>query len=81
MSPETMPADFGKLLIFFGAVLLILGLILTFLPAVTSLRIGRLPGDFFFKGGRWTFYFPLATSLLISLLLTLILWLVAGLRK
>ncbi|OPY18543.1 MAG: hypothetical protein A4E74_00480 [Syntrophus sp. PtaB.Bin075] len=38
--------------------------------------IGRLPGDFYFKGKNVTFYFPLATSLLISLILTLILWLI-----
>ena len=38
--------------------------------------LGRLPGDFYFKGKNFSFYFPLATSLLISIILTLIFWLI-----
>ncbi|MEI7639255.1 MAG: DUF2905 domain-containing protein [Syntrophus sp. (in: bacteria)] len=38
--------------------------------------IGKLPGDFFFKGEKFTFYFPLTTSILVSVVLTLIIWLI-----
>ena len=38
--------------------------------------IGKLPGDFFFKGEKFTFYFPLTTSILVSMVLTLIIWLI-----
>ncbi len=68
---------FGKLLLVSGLVLVVCGLLLIGLgklPAGGSGLgwIGRLPGDFLFKSERVTFYFPLATSLLISLLLTLL---------
>jgi hypothetical protein len=64
-------AGIGKLLILFGIILIVLGGILVFLPKVPWL--GRLPGDLFFKGEKVSFYFPLTTSILISLLLTLLL--------
>jgi hypothetical protein len=38
--------------------------------------IGRLPGDIYVERGNWTFYFPLGTSIVLSLVLTLVLWLV-----
>lgn len=57
-----------------GAVLLVVGgavaLIERFLPG-----LGRLPGDIVFRRGNFTFYFPVATSILLSLGLTLLLWL------
>jgi hypothetical protein len=61
-------------LIIFG--LLLAGLGVLFLLAGKVSWFGRLPGDFYFRGKQITFYFPLATSLLISLILTLILWLI-----
>lgn len=61
----------GKFLIILGAVILALGVFLTFLPKVPYL--GKLPGDFYIKKGNFTFYFPLATSILISIILTIIL--------
>jgi hypothetical protein len=64
-------AGIGKLLILFGIILIVLGGMLVFLPKVPWL--GRLPGDLFFKGEKVSFYFPLTTSILISLLLTLLL--------
>lgn len=67
----------------FGKILLIVGLILAGLGLLFMLDakgpfpwIGRLPGDLYFKGERFSFYFPLATGLLISIVLTLILWFV-----
>jgi hypothetical protein len=62
--------DIGKLLIICGIVLLGTGLLLTFAGKIPWL--GRLPGDLFYKGDHVTVYFPLATSLLLSVLLTLL---------
>ena len=66
-------SDLGRLLLVVGVVLVILGLVLTFAGRVPGL--GRLPGDIVHRRGNVTFYFPLATSLLLSLLLTAVLWL------
>jgi len=63
-------AGIGKLLILLGLVLVVLGGLLLFLPKIPFL--GRLPGDIFYKGEKFSFYFPLTTSILISILLTLI---------
>lgn len=62
----------GKLLIVFGLLIAGLGVILLLAGRVPW--IGRLPGDIHIQRGNWTFYFPLATSLIISMILTLILW-------
>lgn len=61
---------FAKLLILFGIVLALLGGLLLLVGKVPF--IGRLPGDIYVEKGDFTFYFPLATSLLISILLTLL---------
>ena len=63
--------ELGRLLIFTGAALLILGLALVFGPRVPYL--GRLPGDLDFEWGGARVYVPLATSILLSILLTIIL--------
>jgi hypothetical protein len=65
--------EIGRLLLIVGAVILVLGLVLTFAGRVPFL--GRLPGDMVYRRGNVTLYFPLATSILLSLLLTAILWL------
>jgi hypothetical protein len=65
--------DLGKLLIILGAVLIVAGLLLTFFARL-HLPIGRLPGDIVYRGKNTTFYFPLATSILLSVLLTLVLY-------
>jgi hypothetical protein len=64
----------GRTLIILGAVLLATGLVLT-LGEKLPVRIGRLPGDIVIRGKNSVFYFPLATSLLLSALLTLGMWL------
>lgn len=61
----------GKFLIILGALIIALGLLLTFLPKIPYL--GKLPGDIYIKKGNFTFYFPLATSIILSILLTIIL--------
>ena len=65
--------DLGKLLIVFGLLIALAGVILVFVGRIPGL--GRLPGDLRIERGNFTFYFPLATSLLVSALLTLLFWL------
>jgi Protein of unknown function (DUF2905) len=57
----------GKLLLFAGLVIAALGLLM-----MSGLPIGRLPGDFAFRRGNATFYFPLTTSIVLSIILTLL---------
>jgi hypothetical protein len=63
-----MNAHFGKVLILLGVLLVFVGLIWTFRPHIPWL--GRLPGDVYVKRDNFQFYFPLATCILISLLLS-----------
>ena len=65
-------APIGKLLIVFGLVLAAAGILLLLSDKIPWL--GRLPGDITVKRDNFTFYFPLATCLLISIILSLILW-------
>jgi Protein of unknown function (DUF2905) len=69
-----MAAEFGKILVIIGAVILALGGV--FLLSGKLPWIGRLPGDIVVHKKNFTFYFPLATSVILSLVLTLILWLI-----
>ncbi|NLO80248.1 MAG: DUF2905 domain-containing protein [Xanthomonadaceae bacterium] len=64
--------SFGKLLVNIGLILVIIGLLW---PWLSKLGLGRLPGDIVIKRENFTFYFPLATSIIASIVLTLILWL------
>jgi hypothetical protein len=73
-------SDLGKLLMVFGAVLLGLGVLLTFAGRL-NLPLGRLPGDFVYRGKNTVFYFPLATSILISIVLSLVFYLVGHFRR
>lgn len=63
----------GRLLIILGVVLILVGLLLTYGGRIPWL--GRLPGDIRIERENFSFYFPLATSLLVSLLLSLLFWL------
>lgn len=65
----------GRTLIAIGAILVIVGLLLT-LGARLPFRIGRLPGDIIIRGKNSVFYFPLMTCLVLSLVLSLVMWLV-----
>ena len=65
--------DMGKLLIVCGLLIAAAGVVLMFAGRLPWL--GRLPGDVYVRRGSWTFYFPLATSILISVVLTLLFWL------
>jgi uncharacterized membrane protein len=72
--------DFGKTLIVLGAVLFLAGLMLTFLGK-SNLPLGRLPGDIIYRGKNTSFYFPLATSLLVSIVLSIILYVLSKWRR
>jgi len=65
-----------KLVIVFGVLLLVGGLAWPFLNRFAKLGLGHLPGDISFRRGNVSFYFPLTTCILISIVLSLILWLV-----
>jgi hypothetical protein len=65
-------SNLGKFFIMIG--LIIAGIGFALICAGKIPWLGRLPGDFFFRGKNFSFYFPLATSILISVILTLILW-------
>jgi hypothetical protein len=69
-------SELGKLLIIIGLLIAIVGVVLALWGKFPLPWLGHLPGDFTFKGKNVTFYFPLATSLLISVILSLILWLI-----
>ena len=62
----------SRWLIIFGLVLIAAGLLW---PVLQKLGLGRLPGDIVIERGNFRFYFPIATSLIVSVLLSLILWL------
>jgi hypothetical protein len=72
--------DLAKLLILLGAALLLAGILLLLVGRL-HLPLGRLPGDILYRGKNTTFYFPLATSILLSVLLTLILYVIGKWRR
>lgn len=62
----------ARFLVILGLVLVAAGLLW---PLLQKLGLGRLPGDILIRRDNWHFYFPLTTSLLVSVLISLILWL------
>lgn len=72
--------DLGKFIIVAGLVLVAAGLLLLF-GAKLPFRLGRLPGDIAFSGRNGSFYFPIVTCILISLALTLVMWIVNFFRR
>jgi hypothetical protein len=68
--------DLGRALVFFGVVIAIFGAVLYF-AGRANLPIGRLPGDITYRKGNFTFYAPLATSILLSIILSVILYLIS----
>jgi hypothetical protein len=72
--------DLAKLLILLGAALLLAGILLLLFGRL-HLPLGRLPGDILYRGKNTTFYFPIATSILLSVLLTLILYFIGKWRR
>jgi hypothetical protein len=73
-------ADLGRILIFLGLLLIAVGALILGLNRL-HLPLGRLPGDFNWRGRSWSVSFPLATSILLSVLLSLLLWAVGRFRR
>lgn len=71
------PLHIGKLLVILGVVLVVLGLLLMAGSKSSFWGLGKLPGDFTYRGKHTTFYFPLATCAILSVIITLVLWLVS----
>jgi Protein of unknown function (DUF2905) len=71
---EVAMSELGKTLVAFGVVMVIVGVILLVAGGFSGKAswIGRLPGDIYVQRGNWSFYFPLATCLLVSVILTLL---------
>ena len=72
--------EIGKSLLVFGAFLLLAGAVLAF-GTKLPLRLGRLPGDIVYRGKHTTFYFPIATSIVLSVILTVVYWLVSAVKR
>jgi len=72
------PQQFGKWLIVAGALIIVLGALMILLGKA---GLFRLPGDFSFGGRNWRIYFPLASSIILSIFLTLLLWLIQHFRR
>ena len=72
--------DLGKLLVLLGGTIVIVGLAMVLLGR-TNLPLGRLPGDMVYRGKNTTFYFPLATSIVVSVVLSLLLYVISQFRK
>lgn len=66
--------NLGKVIIIAGLCITVLGALLLLAPKIPF--IGKLPGDIYFKRGNFSFYFPLATSIILSVILTLLLSLI-----
>jgi hypothetical protein len=73
-------AEIGRLLVIFGIALIVIGVVIMLLGRA-GLPLGRLPGDILYCGKNTTFYFPLATSILLSVVLSLIVYVVSRLKR
>jgi len=73
-------AEMGRLLVIVGIALVVIGGIVMLLGR-TGVPLGRLPGDILYRRKNTTFYFPLASSILISLVLSIVLFLIGRLKR
>jgi hypothetical protein len=73
-------SELGKLLLITGALIALVGVVLIFAGRL-HLPLGRLPGDFTWRGKNTVVYFPLGTSILLSILLSLILFLIGRFKR
>ena len=72
--------DLGRIFILLGLLLVLAGVVILGLNRL-HLPLGRLPGDFNWRGRGWSISFPLATSILVSVLLSVLLWAIGRLRR
>ncbi len=73
-------SDLARILIFLGLLLVVAGLIVLGLNRL-NIPLGRLPGDFNWRGKGWSVSFPLVTCLLLSAILSFLLWLIGHFRR
>ena len=73
-------AETGRILVALGVALVVIGGIVMLLGR-TGMPLGRLPGDFLYRGKNTTLYFPLASSILISIVLSIVLFLVGRMKR
>ncbi len=73
-------AEMGRMLVMLGVALVVIGGVVMLLGR-TGLPLGRLPGDVLYRGKNTTFYFPLASSILISVVLSIVLFLIGRLKR
>jgi len=73
-------ADVGRIIVVLGLFLIVIGGAVMLLGR-TGLPLGRLPGDIVYKGKNTIFYFPLATSILLSIVLSLVFYLIGRFRQ
>lgn len=81
LGKDEVTTQIGKGLVIFGVVLIAMGFLLMLGSRSSFLGLGKLPGDVAYKGRNFAFYFPIVSCLLISALLTLILWLISYLNR
>ena len=72
--------DLGRIFVFLGGLFLLIGVFLLFAGKI-NLPIGRLPGDIVYRGKNTTVYFPIVTSILLSIVLSLLVYLVGRLHR
>jgi hypothetical protein len=72
--------ELGRVLLVLGVVLIGAGVLLVF-GAKLPFRLGRLPGDVVYQGRNGSFYFPIVTCLLLSLVLTVLFWIINFFRR
>lgn len=68
---------FGRSLVIIGAVLVLVGLIVMAGSKFSPFGLGRLPGDIAYKGKNFQFYFPIVTCVIVSCILTAVLWIIS----
>jgi len=70
-------ADLGKILLGVGLVMILLGGLLLLVSNLSGKVpwLGRMPGDIYIERGSWRFYFPVSTSIVLSVVLTVLFWL------
>ncbi len=76
-----IPLQFGKALVILGVLLVAVGLVVMGGSKVSFFGFGRLPGDIAYKGQNMSFYFPIVSCLVLSAVLTIVVWLVSFLTR
>jgi hypothetical protein len=71
--------DVGRVLLFVGLIFVMAGLVLVFFGR-TNIPLGRLPGDIIYRGKNTTFYFPIVTSIVLSVVLSILVYVIGRFR-